>query len=66
MQYYDAAGIHVRINDLLNSSSKKNIDEICDDIAKIALCRSRNIAIIFLSSSAYKTQVDLQLIPQFK
>ena len=28
-QYYDAAGIHVGRNDLLNSSSKKSIDEIC-------------------------------------
>ena len=45
-QYYDAAGIHVGINDLLNSSSKKRVDKICDDIIKIALrCRSQNIAI---------------------
>ena len=36
-QYYDAAGIHVGINDLLNSSSKKSVDKICDDIIKTAL-----------------------------
>ena len=41
-QYYDAY-------DLLNSSSKKSVDEICDDIIKIALrCRSHNIATIFI------------------
>ena len=63
-QYYDAAGIHVGINDLLNSSSKKSVDEICDDIIKIALrCRSHNIATIFISSIAYSTKVNLQLIP---
>ena len=62
-QYYDAAGIHVGINDLLNSSSKKSVDEICDDIIKIALrCRSHNIATIFISSIAYSTKVNLQLI----
>ena len=62
-QYYDAAGIHVGINDLLNSSSKKSVDGICDDIIKIALrCRSHNIATIFISSIAYSTKVNLQLI----
>ena len=62
-QYYDAAGIHVGINNLLNSSSKKSVDEICDDIIKIALrCRSHNIATIFISSIAYNTKVNLQLI----
>ena len=62
-QYYDAAGIHVGINDLLNSSSKKSIDKICDNIIKIALrCRSHNIATIFISSIAYNTKVNLQLI----
>ena len=63
-QYYDAAaGIHVGINDLLNSLSKKSVDEICDDIIKIALrCRSYNIATIFTSSIAYSTKVNLQLI----
>ena len=49
--YYDAAGIHVGVNDLLNSSSKKSIDEICPDIITIALrCCSHNIATIFISS----------------
>ena len=62
-QYYDAAGIHVGINDLLNSSSKKSVDEICDDIIKIALrCRSHNIVTIFMSSIAYSNKVNLQLI----
>ena len=35
-QDYDSADVHVGINDLLNSSSKKSIDEICDGIIKIA------------------------------
>ena len=62
-QYYDAVGIHVGINDLLNSSFKKIVDEICDDIIKIALrCRSHNIATIFISSIAYSTKVNLQSI----
>ena len=62
-QYYDAAGIHVGINDLLKCSSKKSADEICDDIIKIALrSRSHNIATIFISSIAYSTKVNLQLI----
>ena len=52
-QYYDAAGIHLGINDLLNSSSEKSIDEICP---------SHSIATIFISSIAYSTKVKLQLI----
>ena len=59
-QNYDPAGIHVGINDLLNSSSKKSVDEICDDIIKIALrCRSHNIATIFISSITYSIKVNL-------
>ena len=62
-QYYGAAGIHIGINDLLNSSPKKSVDEICDDIIKFALrCRSHNIVTIFISSIAYSTKVNLQLI----
>ena len=58
-QYCDAAEIYVRINDLLNSSSKKSVDEICDDIIKIALtCRSHNLVTIFISSIAYSTKVN--------
>ena len=61
--YYDTAGTHVGINDLLNSSSKKTVDEICDDTIKIALrCRSHIIATIFISSIASSTKVNLQLI----
>ena len=62
-QYHYAVGIHVGINDLLNSSSKKSVNEICDDVIKITLrCRSQNIATIFISSIAYGTKVNLQLI----
>ena len=62
-QYYDAAGNHVGINNLLNSSSKKSAYEICDDIIKIALkCRSHKLATTFISSIAYSTKVNLQLI----
>ena len=62
-QYCDVAAIHVGINDLLNSSSKKSVDEIGDDIIKITLrCCSHNIANIFISSIAYSSKVNLQLI----
>ena len=62
-QYYDAARIHVEINDLPTSSSQKSVDEICDDIIQITLrCRSYNIATIFISSIACSTKVNLQLI----
>ena len=62
-QYYDAAGILAGINDLLKSSSKNSVDEICDDIIKIVLrCRCHHIATIFISSIAYSTKVNLQLI----
>ena len=40
-------------NDLPNSSARKSINEICDDIIKTALrCRSHNIATIFVSCTA--------------
>ena len=58
---HGVAGIPVGINDLLNSSSTKSINEICHDITKIALgCRSHNVAVIFIPSIAYSTQVNLQ------
>ena len=44
-------------------SKKKSVDKICDNIIKIALrCCSHNIPIIFISSIAYNTKVNLQLI----
>ena len=62
-QYYDAAGIHVRINDLLCLTKKKSVDEIYDNIIKTALrCCSHTIPTIFISSIAYNTKVNLQLI----
>ena len=62
-QYCDAAGIHVEIKDLLCLAKKKSVDKICDNIIKIALrCCSHNIPIIFISSIAYSTKVNLQLI----
>ena len=61
-QYYNAAGIHVGIDDLPNSSSRSSIHETCD-IIKIALrCRSHNITTIFVSCTASSTKVNLQLI----
>ena len=59
-QYYDAAGINVGINDQLNSSSKKSIDEICDDIIKIAEMSQLQLTTIFTSSIAYSIKVNLQ------
>ena len=45
-----------------SGSSKKSINEICDDIFKITLiCRHYNITTIFLSSIAYSTKENLQL-----
>ena len=62
-RYYDTAGIHVGINDLGNSSSKKSVDEICNDLIKITLrCRDHSIATLFISSIAYSTKVNLELI----
>ena len=62
-KYYHAARAHVGINDLLNSSSKKGVDQICDDIIKIGpRCHSHNIATIFISSIAYSAKVNLLLI----
>ena len=62
-QYYDAAGIYVGINDLLDSSSQKSFNEICHGIIKIALrCHNQNITTIFVSSIAYSTKVNLHLI----
>ena len=62
-QYYDAAGILVGIKDLLNSLSKRSVDEICDDTIKISLrCRSHNLPIIFISGISYSTKVNLQLM----
>ena len=61
-KYYDVAGIHVVVNDLLNSSFKKSVHQICDDIIKIALrCRSHNISTIFMSSIAYSTKVKISI-----
>ena len=46
-----------------SGSSKKSIDEICDDIFKITLiCRHYNITTILISSIAYSTKENLQLI----
>ena len=53
---YDAAVIHVGINDLLKSRTNINVSEITKDIINIALrCRSHNIATIFISSIVYST-----------
>ena len=47
---YDAAAIHVGINDLLKSCTNINVNEITRDIINTALrCRSHNIAAIFIS-----------------
>ena len=46
-----------------SGSSKKSIDEICDNIFTITLiCRYYNITTIFISSIAYSTKENLQLI----
>ena len=56
---YDAAVIHVGINDLLKSRTNINESKIAKDIIDIALpCRSHNIATIFISSIVYSTKIS--------
>ena len=60
---YDAAVIHVGINDLLKSRTNINVSEITMDIINITLrCRSHNIATIFISSIVYSTKVSHTII----
>ena len=54
---YDAAAIHVGINDLL--TNVKSTNDICKDIIDIGLrCRNNNIVIIFISGIAYSSKVN--------
>ena len=58
---YDAAAIHVGINDLL--SSNKSVNDICRDIISIGLrCRSNNISNVFISSIAYSSKINTVLM----
>ena len=58
---YDAAAIHVGINDLL--SSNKSVNDICRDIISIGLrCRSNNISKVFISSIAYSFKINTVLM----
>ena len=60
---YDAAVIHVGINDLL--SNVKSTNYICKDIIDIGLrCRNNNIGMIFISSIAYSSKVNPSLLQQ--
>ena len=60
---YNAAVIHVGINDLL--SNVKSTNYICKDIIDIGLrCRNNNIGMIFISSIAYSSKVNPSLIQQ--
>ena len=65
---YDAAAIHVGINDLLKGMSNNvtvTVDSICNDIFGIALrCRNHNIDEVFISSVAYSSKVSHELIMQ--
>ena len=55
---YDAAVIHVGINDLLKSRTNINVSKIAKDIIDIALrCQRYNIATIFISSIFYSTKI---------
>ena len=55
---YDAATIHVGIDDLLKSRTNINVSKIAKDVINIALrCRSHNIATIFISRIVYSTKV---------
>ena len=60
---YDAAAIHVGINDLL--SKVKSTNDICKDIIDIGLrCKNNNIGMIFISSIAYSSKVNPVSIQQ--
>ena len=63
---YDAAAIHVRINDLLKGMSNNvTIDSIYNDILEISLrCCHHNIGEVFISSVAYGSKVSNELIQQ--
>ena len=53
---YDAAAIHVGINDLLFSN--KSVNDICRDIISIGLrCRSNNISKVYISCIAYSSKL---------
>ena len=58
---YDAAAIHVDINDLL--SSNKSVNDICRDIISIGLrCRSNNISKVYISCIAYSSKINTVLM----
>ena len=60
---YDAAVIHVGINDLL--SNVKSTNYICKDIIDIGLrCRNNNIGMIFISSIAHSSKDNPASIQQ--
>ena len=60
---YDAAAIHVGLNDLI--TNVKSTNNICKDIINIALkCRNSNIGMIFISSIAYSSKVNPASIKQ--
>ena len=63
---YDAAAIHVGINDILKGMPNNvTVDSICNDILEIALrCRNHNIGEVFISSVAYSSKVSNELIQQ--
>ena len=63
---YDAAAIHVRINDLLKGMANNvTVDSICNDILEIALrCRNHNIGEVFISSVTNSSKVSNELIQQ--
>ena len=56
---YNAAIIHVGINDLLTSRTRIKVSEIAKHIVNVALrSRSHNIATIFISSIVYSTKIS--------
>ena len=63
---YDAAAIHVGINDLLKGMPNNEcVDSICNDILEIALrCRNHNIGEVFISSVTNSSKVSNELIQQ--
>ena len=63
---YDAATIHVEINDLLKRvPNNLTVDSICNDILEITLrCCNHNSGEVFISSVAYSSTVSHELTQQ--
>ena len=62
---YVSTTIHVGIHALLKGTLNVSVDSICNDIVESALrCRNHNLGKLFISSIAYGTKANSDLIQQ--